>query len=258
VPTEADLARREGRDYETGAQLLQRILAERRKAWTGKGKYKEPEPPDTTGLPELPEGWCWASVGQLSTKVVDGVHKKPTYVPSGIPFVTVRNLTAGAGISLERLHYVTEADHAEFSKRTNVERGDILISKDGTLGVVRIVDTDVAFSVFVSVALVKPVCRAMGMFLLHALSAPQVQLQMVPKGSGLQHIHLEDLRADCIPVAPMEEQHRIVAEVERRLSIADRLMANLGDDLGRAGRMRQAVLLGAFGGRASLASASTG
>ena len=47
VPTEAELARQEGRTYETGAQLLDRILTERRQKWNGKGKYKEPMKPDT-------------------------------------------------------------------------------------------------------------------------------------------------------------------------------------------------------------------
>ena len=42
VPTEAELARREGRSYETGAQLVERILTERRQKWNGKGKYKDP------------------------------------------------------------------------------------------------------------------------------------------------------------------------------------------------------------------------
>jgi type I restriction enzyme S subunit len=76
VPTEAELARAEGRDYESGSQLLARILAERRARWeteqhekyTKSGKqpplswhnrYEEPVPPDTCELPELPEGWCW-------------------------------------------------------------------------------------------------------------------------------------------------------------------------------------------------------
>ena len=51
VPTEAELARQEGRTYETGAQLLERILTERRQKWNGKGKYKEPVKPDTANLP---------------------------------------------------------------------------------------------------------------------------------------------------------------------------------------------------------------
>jgi len=51
VPTEADLARQEGRTYETGDQLLARILTERRRKRQSRGKYKEPAAPDTANLP---------------------------------------------------------------------------------------------------------------------------------------------------------------------------------------------------------------
>jgi type I restriction enzyme S subunit len=248
VPTEAELSRKEGRTYETGEQLLKRILAERPKNWSSRGKYKEPAAPDAANLLPLPEGWTWARVEQISTKVVDGVHKKPNYVPSGIPFVTVRNLTAGPGISFEKLNYVTEQDHDEFIKRANPELGDILVSKDGTLGVIRVVKTDVKFSIFVSVAMVKPVLRQMSDFLGHALSSSQVQAQMVPKGSGLQHIHLEDLREDCLPLPPLAEQTRIVAEVERRLSVVEELESVVSANLQRATRLRQNILQKAFTG----------
>ena len=69
VPTEAELARSEGRDYEPAAVLLERILAERRARWESRekrrGKYKEPSSLDTSALPELPEGWAWAVIEQL-------------------------------------------------------------------------------------------------------------------------------------------------------------------------------------------------
>ena len=60
MPTEAEPARAEGREYELPAALLQRILAERRAKWERENpgkRYQEPEPPDTSELPELPEGW---------------------------------------------------------------------------------------------------------------------------------------------------------------------------------------------------------
>jgi len=83
--TEAELARRQGRDYESASALLERILLERRRRWAEaelakmkaagkaptngkwKAKYKEPVAPDTTELPDLPGGWCWASVEQLAS-----------------------------------------------------------------------------------------------------------------------------------------------------------------------------------------------
>ena len=249
VPTEATTAKKERRKYENGSELLKCILTERRQKWNGRGKYKEPTIPDVTKLPLLPEGWIWASVEQISTKVVDGVHKKPNYVEAGVPFVTVRNLTAGSGISFEKLHYITLKDHTEFIKRANPEPGDILVSKDGTLGVIRIIKTDVIFSIFVSVALVKPARRQMSNYLGITLSSPQVQVQMVPKGSGLQHIHLEDLREDCIPLPPLAEQKRIVAEVERRLSVVEELEAVVEANLQRATCLRQSILQKAFTGK---------
>src|SRR5262249_21241508 len=136
-------------------------------------------------LPDVPDGWTWATVDELTTKVVDGVHKKPEYVTHGVPFLTVRNLTAGPRLSFEKTSFVTRSDHDEFIKRANPERGDILVTKDGTLGVVRIIDTDNEFSIFVSLALVKPVIKATATYIALALSSPQVQRSIVVTGTGL-------------------------------------------------------------------------
>lgn len=219
-------------DVEPASKLLERIRAERRRQWEAaelakmkakgkapkddkwKAKYEEPEPVDASELPELPPTWMWAPLGLLTTRITDGVHKKPNYVERGVPFVTVKNLTAGLGISFEDLNYVSERDHREFTARTKPEQGDILISKDGTLGVVRQIRTTKEFSIFVSVALLKVLDRRMSDFMEWALKSPQVQRQMVPTGTGLLHLHLQDLRRDCVPVAPLEEQ----SEVNRRLS----------------------------------------
>lgn len=251
---------------ESGEALLVRILKARREAWEKaelsrlkakgitpandkwKQRYKEPSRPDIGGLRDLPQGWTWATVEQISTKVVDGVHSKPNYVASGIPFVTVKNLTAGPGISFDRLNYITATDHAEFIKRTDPERGDVLISKDGTLGVVRVIRTDTTFSIFVSVALVKPVVRTMGEFVGIALSSPVVQAQMVPKGSGLQHIHLEDLRRDCIPLPSLEEQQVIVDLVAAQMVGIDHVEADLAAYTKKTRNLRQSVLSSAFSG----------
>ncbi len=240
--------RKQHPDVEPPSKLLERILAKRRAKWIGRGKYKEPAEMDTSARTFLPDGWLWASIEALSTKVVDGVHKKPNYVSRGVPFVTVRNLTAGPGINLVKLNFVTKEDHQQFIKRADPGEGDVLISKDGTLGVVRVIRTKAIFSIFVSVALVKPVLREMSDYLGVALSSPQVQVQMVPKGSGLQHIHLEDLRADCVPLPPLDEQKEIVSEVEHRLSVIDELEATIEADLTRADRLRQSTLARAFSG----------
>ena len=73
VPTEAHLAKSEGRGYEPADQLLARVLAERRARWQAQAKrgrkYKEPAAPATSELPQLPEGWVWASVTNSRNRV---------------------------------------------------------------------------------------------------------------------------------------------------------------------------------------------
>ena len=65
VPTEAELARREFRSFEPATILLARVRNERRNNWAGRGKWREPEAPETAGLPSIPDGWTWATMPQL-------------------------------------------------------------------------------------------------------------------------------------------------------------------------------------------------
>ncbi|MDG5901551.1 restriction endonuclease subunit S [Shewanella xiamenensis] len=236
-------------------QFLKKLDCERRRRFdeecerlTRKGKYKVAITEIPEDLPELPISWMWISVDALASKVTDGVHKKPVYVEDGIPFVTVKNMTKGPGISFDELNYVTKDDHIEFCRRTNPERGDILISKDGTLGVVRQIRTDVEFSIFVSVALVKPVLQSMSNYLELAFQAPVMQQQMVGVGSGLQHIHLTDLRKDCVPVPPLKEQTEIVRRVEELFAFADSIEQKATAASERVNNLTQSILAKAFRG----------
>ena len=111
VPTEAELARSEGRDYEPAAVLLERILAERRARWESRekrrGKYKEPSALDTSALPELPEGWAWAVIEQLLARSEYGTSVKCSYEATGLPVLRIPNIVAGE-IDLTDIKYATQ------------------------------------------------------------------------------------------------------------------------------------------------------
>jgi type I restriction enzyme, S subunit len=237
---------REAHANETAEELMDELTRLRRELLGPKAK-----PPTAIAegdLPCLPSTWRWVSVDALARKVVDGVHKTPNYVDFGIPFITVRNLTAGDGISFEETKFVTKEAHREYTKRAKPEPGDILISKDGTIGVTRCVRTEKAFSIFVSVAMVKPLMYAMSDYLELALSSPAVQRQMVGVGSGLKHLVLRDLKADGIPLPPLEEQAEIVACVSELLASGARLLARLDAAIRRTDRSSHAILAQAFRG----------
>lgn len=258
--------REENPDVEPASVLLERIRSDRRRKWEEtelqklkavgripknskwKDKYQEPEPCDDALLPKLPDEWRWVPVEFLATKVVDGVHKKPNYVEYGIPFVTVRNLTAGTGISFDKLNYVSQEDHEEFFKRANPEKGDLLISKDGTLGVTRVIRTDKVFSIFVSVALVKPVAYEMSDYLELAFCSPQMQNQMLGTGSGLQHIHLKDLRRYAVPVTSLKEQEEIVVRVRQLFKAIEEIQKQYDAAKVNLDCLNQSILAKAFRG----------
>jgi type I restriction enzyme S subunit len=106
--------------------LLARILKERREKWNGKGKYKEPEAPDTSGLPELPEGWGWTNVEMISEKIQYGTSEKAGDDNSGIPVLRMGNIQDGKLI-FENLKYFQK----EWPEQNDflLEDGDVLFNR---------------------------------------------------------------------------------------------------------------------------------
>jgi type I restriction enzyme S subunit len=145
VPTEAELARAEGRDYEPADMLLARILKERRARWEAdqlakmhatanppkdhkwKAKYKEPEAPNIASLPEQPEGWACATVEQVSWLVQYGSSAKTGEGNSGVPVLRMGNITADGGLDLNDLKYLP-SDHSEFPELF-LQVGDLLFNR---------------------------------------------------------------------------------------------------------------------------------
>ena len=217
---------------EPGLELFNRIRSERERLESeGKAARIKALPPiAATEVPfSIPPSWAWVRTQEISTRVSDGVHKKPNYVDSGVPFITVRNLTAGSGISFQETKFISEADHEQFIKRTHPEKGDVLITKDGTIGVTRVIETDRVFSIFVSVALVKLVERRTNAFFALCLNSGAVQSQIVPKGAALKHLHLVDLRHLPIPLPPLAEQCRLLAKLDEMMALCSQLDSQLSD-----------------------------
>ncbi len=184
---------------------------------TPDGKLRPPREtaPDlyqNTPIGWIPKDWEIKALEQLTTKIVDGIHHKPEYAAEGIPFITVKNLTKSRSIEFSNINYVSIQTHEHCTLRAHVAVGDLLVTKDGTLGVARIVeDWMPEFSIFVSVALLKPtkpVTTAWLHFFFES-GAYLRQLSGLSAGSGLQHIHLEHFRKFLIPLPYEGEQEEI-------------------------------------------------
>ena len=248
VETEAERARREGRSYETGAQLLQRILETRRSQWQGKGKYKEPAAPDTTGLPELPEGWAWASADELMSLITDGEHITPRRSESGVLLLSARNVLNGQ-IDLSVVDYVPEEEHLRLSQRLSIMAGDVLLSCSGSVGRSCVVPKGAKFSLVRSVAVLRPV-EIPADFVCNQIQSPLLQSQIATRKTqtAQANIFQGKIRQLVFALPPLAEQNRIVAEVDRRLSLLRETEAQVDVNLQRADRLRQSILSTALSG----------
>lgn len=198
----------------------------------------------------IPESWQWVSLDFLSLKIVDGTHHTPTYIDAGIPFISVKDIKNGQ-INFESTKFISEAEHDTLSKRCKPEIGDLLITKSGTIGRTAIVKQCIEFSLFVSVALIKPVSSMVNMqFIDIALQkwVNEIDVSSRIVGTAIKNLHLQDMKVLAIPFAPIEEQTEIVRRVEELFALADKVEVQVNAAQARVNNLTQSILAKAFRG----------
>jgi type I restriction enzyme S subunit len=257
VRTEAELARIENRSYETGEELLQRILKERREKWKGKGNYKEPIQPVITGMPKLPLGWCWAGTQQLTEGIDNAMTIGPfgsnlmvkDYRETGVPLIFVREIRS-ENFRRSDTRYISQEKAAELATH-KVRGGDLVITKMGEPpGDTAIYPESLPDAIATSDCIKLTPNRAgtTAAFLKHAIRAQPVtdQIERITRGVAQKKVSLARFKTVAVPFPPLAEQTRIVAEVERRLTVVEELDAVVSANLTRAIRLRQGILKDAF------------
>ena len=239
-------------------ERLIKLLAEKRAALIHRAVTKgldDGVPMKDSGVPafpRLPSHWSTTKPKYACHKIVDGTHHTPTYVEEGVPFITVKNLTAGPGISFAETKFVSEDEHGRLWRRASPERGDVLISKDGTLGVTRVIETDRVFSIFVSVALLKLQKQMLDpWFLRFAFESEALwqQFEARKSGSGLKHLILTDIGNVDVPQPPLSEQQEIAAFIREGAGRFDSLTETTRQNIDKLREYRQALITAAVTGQ---------
>ena len=261
VPTEAELSRSQPSTknsqpaYETGAELLARILTERRQNWQGRGHYKKPAALDTAKLFPLPAGWTWATLDALA-EIKGGITKdqnrKHTAPARSVPYLRVANVQRGYIDLTEVKEIVTTEDEI---RDLALKPGDILFNEGGDrdkLGrgwvwngeLPECIHQNHVFRARLHVAELNPK-------LVSWYANTFGQKFFFDEGkhtTNLASISMSKLKGLPVPIPPPAEQTRIVAEVERRLSVVEELESVVSANLQRATRLRQSILQKAFTG----------
>lgn len=268
VPTEAELARVEGRSYERASVLLERLLAERRCRWEeaerakmeAKGKaptddrwkarYVEAIAPDTADLPELPEGWCWSSLGELFDIRVGATpsRAKPEYWDGGIPWVSSGEVSF-CRIARTR-ETISESGLRNSSTQLN-PAGSVLLGMIGegrTRGQAAILTVPAcnnqnSAAIWVGEAGLPP--EYVYYFLMGQYDVTRT------RGSGNSQPALNRSRVQqiLIPIPPLAEAKRIVEQIEEHESVQAATDASTRLSMVRLARLRQSILKWAFEGR---------
>lgn len=255
---------------ETGAQLLQRILQERRARWEARQrakfaeqgktppkdwqkKYPEPVQPNTTDLPKLPQGWVWASVEQLGD-VQLGRQRSPDKVGgvSPTPYIRAANVTE-AGVDLSD---VLEMDFSETEKQTfALKVGDVLLTEasgsaehvgrpaiwkhaDGLYcfqnTVLRFsplgIGSEYAFYSFLAM-------QKLGVF------------RKLSGGVGINHLSAGKFSKLPMPLPPLVEQLALIESIEQKFALWDEQLSSINHAIKQSTAQRQNILRAAFSGQ---------
>ena len=214
---------------EPASELLKRIAAEKADL-VKQGKIKKqkplPEISEDEKPFELPEGWEWVRLGELTSKITDGVHHTPKYLNEGVAFISVKDVD-GNTILFDNCKFISQEQHEEINQRCNPEKGDLLICRIGTLGRVTIVDTDRPFSLFVSVGLIKTLLNEFSVDYLHKVFYSPCLLSQMEEikvgGSHTNKLNLGDIPNLLIPFPAEKEQEKIVVKIAELMSLCDQL-----------------------------------
>jgi type I restriction enzyme S subunit len=187
----------------------------------------------TTEIGEIPEEWEIKKIKDISTYVTDGTHKTPHYIEeaqSGVPFISTENIKPYSNeFDFSRYkRYIDEISYKELSKRAKPEKGDLLISKCGTIGRTQLIRNDIKIGIFVGLLLVKIKNNTVsGQYFEDLLNSDKYRtiMESISPGSTRKTLAIGMFKNILIPLPPLQEQQKI-AEI---LTTVDNKLELLGN-----------------------------
>ncbi|MEX2490756.1 MAG: restriction endonuclease subunit S [Nitrospirales bacterium] len=241
-------------DIEPAGKLLQRIKDEKVRLIAEKKIRKEKPLPkiNPEEIPfEIPEGWVWCRLLELSEKTGSGSTPsggKSAYSDSGIPFLRSQNVH-NTGLVLKDVARISDSIHERMSN-TTVFPDDLLLNiTGGSIGRCSIVTNKVKeANVNQHVAIIRPVDRSFGQYLHSIIISPyfQEKIEDAQTGAGREGLPKNKMDRIPIPLPPLAEQAVIIERVEALMATCQKLESEIEHSRNHAANLLQAVLKEAF------------
>lgn len=216
---------------EPAAKLLERIAEEKAQLIKEKKikKQKALPPISDDEMPfELPNGWEWVRLQNITSKITDGDHKTPPRIDAGFPLLSAKNVRDGY-LDTSITDFIAEEHYIKSRERCLPECGDLLIvSVGGTIGRSSLVPNDSNFALVRSVALIKPMIFNSS-YLKYAMDSKLLQdsIHRNKRGGAQPCLYLSEISKFPFSMPPLSEQKRIVEKVRALIELCEQLKVRL-------------------------------
>lgn len=194
---------------------------------------------------ELPSGWEWKTLGDVCEKISDGSHNPPKGTAANeYKMLSSKNIFNDS-LNFDDPRFLTKEEFDLENKRTNVKKGDILLTIVGTIGrcCVFLEDEPVVFQR--SVAVLKPnVSLVYSRFLMYGIIA--LNIEKLGRGAAQKGVYLKQLSNISIPLPPLSVQKEIVARLDKLSENVKRLEANYKQIIANCDELKKSILKKTF------------
>lgn len=238
---------------EPASVLLERIKTEKeRLIKEGKIKRSKMSASDTShyeNVPfEIPESWEWTKLENFVLAITDGDHLPPPQALEGVPFLVISDVNTGV-ISFEKSRFVSEEYYRSLPNIRKATKGDLLFTVTGSYGIVVPVETERKFCFQRHIGLIKTIkCTSWISSVLQS-NYVQTYCDKVATGTAQKTVSLGHLRDLLIPIPPLDEQERIVSQLDVLLDAVGKLQKSEKDLHQAIGQTKSKVLELAISGK---------
>lgn len=172
--------------------------------------------------PTLPINPKWEKVKleEVCLQITDGTHSTPTYTETGVPFLRVTDITG----TNDSKKFISLEEHNTLIKRCHPQKNDVLYTKNGTIGIAKLVNWDWDFSIFVSLCLLKPnTTKIMPKYLELFLNSSNAlnQAHSHSKTGAITNLHLVEIKSFIIPLPNLQEQQEVITKIEEEEKVVE-------------------------------------
>ena len=180
---------------------------------------------------EVPEGWVWCKLENITVLIEDCPHTTAKDEGKGYPLVRTPNIGEGQ-LLLDGVHRVSKEVYDKRNVRAVPQVDDIIYAREAPAGNVAVIRENEQVCLGQRTVLIRPMNTLIdSVWLTYTMLAPYSKNHLTSKatGSTVTHVNMASIRPFDLPLPPLSEQHRIVAEIKRWFALIDQIEQGKAD-----------------------------